>query len=168
MTKPRVGQPGEPEAEKTQLGSTIISPGCESEGLSNMLLTRNWTCDHDQLSRLDVLGIEDQPSGDQEFVCQEFKDRLQRNPGGSYETSLIWTVGHPTQDNNTAGSLLHLKSLLGKLKKDPEIFEQYDNIIKEQLAEGIIERVTSNQMIKNSIFHISLLSRERQKVRKWE
>ena len=41
MTKPRVGQPGDPEAEKTQLGSTIISPGCESEGLSNMLLTRN-------------------------------------------------------------------------------------------------------------------------------
>ena len=26
---------------------------------------------------------------------------------------------------------------------DPEIFEKYDNIIKKQLAEGIIERVTS-------------------------
>ena len=27
MTKPRIGQPGEPVAEKTQLGWTIISPG---------------------------------------------------------------------------------------------------------------------------------------------
>ena len=56
---------------------------------------------------------------------------------------MIWKVGHPTLDNNKGGSLLRLKSLLGKLKKDPEKSEQYDNIIKEQLAEGIIERVTS-------------------------
>ena len=32
---------------------------------------------------------------------------------------------------------------MGKLKKDPEKLEQYDNIIKEKLTEGIIERVTS-------------------------
>ena len=68
MTKPRIGQPGDPVAEKMQLGWTIISPGRESGGLLNMLLTINSTCDHDQLCRLDVLGIEDQPSGDQEFV----------------------------------------------------------------------------------------------------
>ena len=68
MTKPRIGQPGEPLAEKTQLGWTIISPGRGSEILSNLLLTRNSTCDHDQLCRLDVLCIEDQPFDDQEFV----------------------------------------------------------------------------------------------------
>ena len=113
MTKPRIGQPGEPVAEKTQLGWTIISPGRESESLSNLLLTRNSTCDHDQLCRLDVLGIEDQPSGDQKFVYKEFKDQLQRHPESFYETSLVWKVGHPTLDNNKAGSLLRLKSLLG-------------------------------------------------------
>ena len=64
MTGPRIRQPGEPVPEKTQLGWTIISPGRESEGLSNMMLTRNSTCDHDQLCQLDVLGSEDQPSGD--------------------------------------------------------------------------------------------------------
>ena len=119
-----------------------ISPGRESEGLSNMLLTRNSTCHHDQLCRLDIIGIEDQPSGEQEFVYKEFKDELQRHPQGFYETSLIWKVGHPNLDNNKAGSLLRLKNLLGKLKKGPEKLEQHDNIIKEQLAEGIIERVT--------------------------
>ena len=106
------------------------------------LLARNLTCDHDQLGRFDVLGIEDQSSGDQEFVYKEFEDQLQRHPEGFYDTSLIWKVAHPTLDNNKAGSLLRLKSFLGKLKKDPEIFEKYDNI-KEQLAEGIIKRVTS-------------------------
>ena len=50
MTKLRIGQPGEPVAEQAQLKWTIISPGRESESLSNMLLTRNSTCDHDQLS----------------------------------------------------------------------------------------------------------------------
>ena len=46
-------------------------------------------------------------------------------------------------DNNKAGSQFRLKSVLGKLKKDPKKFEKYDHIIKEQLAEGIIERETS-------------------------
>ena len=112
MMKPRIGQPGEPVAEKTQLGWTIISPGRELEGLSNLLPTRNLTCDHDQLCRLDGLGIEDQPSGDQEFLYKEFKDRLERHPEGFCETSLIWKVGHPNLDNNKAGSLLRLKNLL--------------------------------------------------------
>ena len=76
-----------------------------------MLLTRNSTCDHDQLCRLDVLGIEDQPSADQEFVYKEFRDQLQRHSEDFYETSLIWKVGHPNLDNNIAGSLLRLKSL---------------------------------------------------------
>ena len=64
MTRPRIRQPGEPVVEKTQLGWTIISPGRESEGLSNMMLTRNSTCGNDKLCRFDVLGSEEQPSGD--------------------------------------------------------------------------------------------------------
>ena len=39
MIKPRIGQTGEPVAEQTQLGCTIISPGRESKSLLNMLLT---------------------------------------------------------------------------------------------------------------------------------
>ena len=67
MIKSRIGQSGEPVAEQTQsVGEqTIISPDRESESLLNMLLTRNLTCDHDQLCWLDVLGIDDQPSSDQ-------------------------------------------------------------------------------------------------------
>ena len=67
MIKSRIGQSGEPVAEQTQsvAEQTIISPDRESESLLNMLLTRNLTCDHDQLCWLDVLGIDDQPPGDQ-------------------------------------------------------------------------------------------------------
>ena len=123
MTKPRIGEPGEPVAEQTQLGWNIISPGCESKSLSNMLLTKNPTTDHDQLCRLDVLGIEDQPSKDQKFVYKEYKDQLQTHPERFYETSLIWKASHQTLDKNNNGSLIRLKSSLGKLKKYPEKFE---------------------------------------------
>ena len=41
----------------------------------HILLTKNSECDHDQLCRLCVLGIEDQPTGDQQFVYQKFQDQ---------------------------------------------------------------------------------------------
>lgn len=140
LTKPRIGQPGEPVAEYTQLGWTIISPGKESSDISNMMLTRNSTCDHDQLCRLDILGIEDQPTGDQQFVYKEFQEQLLRHPDGYYETGLLWKIGHPALDNNKSGSISRLKNLVRKLKKEPDKLDAYDNIIKEQLSEGIIEK----------------------------
>ena len=44
------------------------------------------------------------------------------HPERLHETSLIWKVGHPDLDKNKAGSLC-LKSVLGKLKKDPKKFD---------------------------------------------
>lgn len=40
---PRVGLPGEPVADKTKLGWTIMSPGTESDH-TNMLLAQNKSC----------------------------------------------------------------------------------------------------------------------------
>ena len=80
MTKLRIGQPGEPVGEQMQLGWTTISSSHKLESLSSMLLTKNSTYDHDQLCRLGVLGIEDQPYRDQEFVYKKSKDQLQRHP----------------------------------------------------------------------------------------
>ena len=53
-----------------------------------------------------VLGIEDQPPGDQEFVYKEFKDQT-------------WKVGHSTLDNKKAGSLITLEESLEKTKEGP-------------------------------------------------
>ena len=38
-----------------------------------------------------------------------------------------------------------LESLFHKLKNNPELLHQYDNIFREQLSENIIERVTSEE-----------------------
>ena len=121
----KVGKQNEPIAEKTHLGWTIASPGKDCD-VTSMMLTRNSMCDHDQLYRLDVLGTEDIPIGDQMYVHQEFQDQLKRKTDGSYETSLLWKPRHPPLHNNKNGSLSRLGNLIRKLQNQPKELEQYD------------------------------------------
>ena len=44
------------------------------------------------------------------------------------------------------GSLHRLESLLKRLKKDPELLQQLDQIIQDQLKEGIIEEVSEDKV----------------------
>ena len=76
-TTPKIGKPGEPIAELTRLGWTIMSPGSESD-LTNMFLTQTSAADYEALCRLDVLGLQEQSVG----VFEEFKEQLTRNPEG--------------------------------------------------------------------------------------
>jgi hypothetical protein len=82
----KVGCPGEPVAEKTLLGLTVMSPGKEGNG--PILLTQSTTMDYEQLCALDVLGLPDTSENDQQTVYQEFKEQLQKNEAGWYETRL--------------------------------------------------------------------------------
>ena len=63
-TKPRIGKAGEPIAELTTLGWTMMSAGKETN-LSSVYLTRTSSADYEQLCSLDVLGLQDRPAGDQ-------------------------------------------------------------------------------------------------------
>ena len=136
-SKPKIGQPGEPVAELTKFGWTILLPGKEMD-LSNMLLTQTAAADYERLCRLDVLGLKDYPLGDQEIVHEEFKEQLTRSQDGWYETSLPWKANHPPLPNHKSGSLKRLDNLVRKLEKQGTL-EQYDQIIQDQLAQGIVE-----------------------------
>ena len=111
---PRVGNSGEPVAELTRLGWIFMSPGYEME--NSLYLTQSSHEDYDRLCSLNVLGLEDNPQGDQEAVYREFKEQLKRSTEGWYETGLMWKVGHPPLNNNKAASLARLSNLLSKLK----------------------------------------------------
>ncbi|PFX28395.1 Pro-Pol polyprotein [Stylophora pistillata] len=90
-TIPKIGRSGEPVAEPTKFGWTIMSPGKDVD-LANMFLTLTTAADYERLSRLDVLGLRDTPSGDQADVYEEVKEQLTRGPEGWYEMGLPWEL----------------------------------------------------------------------------
>ncbi|XP_028405750.1 uncharacterized protein LOC114528320 [Dendronephthya gigantea] len=143
-TKPKIGNPGEPVAELTALGWSLMSPGKEMN-LSNTYLTRTSFGDYEQLCNLDVLGLEDRAQGDQQLVYDDFKEQLRRSEEGWYETGLIWKQGHGPLPSNEHGSLKRLDNLVKKLRRDPNLMNEYDEIIQNQIAEGVVERPVIRQ-----------------------
>ena len=149
-TKPRVATPGEPVAELTKFGWTIMSPG-EEVNLNPMFLTQVHRDNYEQLCRLDVLGLRDSQTDDQQDVYSEFKEQLTRSEEGWYETNLPWKANHPPLPSNQAGSLKRLETTVRKLEKQG-IIESYNEIIKTQLEEGIVEEVT--EPVQGRVFYL--------------
>lgn len=84
-----VGKPGQPVAERTLIGWTIMSPG--SKDVANpILLTQSTSADYEQLCALDVLGLADTPENNQLMAFEEFKEQLERSLEGWYQTKLPW------------------------------------------------------------------------------
>jgi hypothetical protein len=137
-TKPLIGKTGEPIAELTRFGWFFMSPGNEFDKRT-MLLTQTSQVDYEQLSRLDVLGLADSSELDQKIVHTEFKEQLRRSPEGWYETGLPWCNNHPVLPSNKTGSLYRLNGLTKKLQRDG-LTERYDNIIRDQVEAGIVEK----------------------------
>ena len=71
-------------------------------------------------------------------------EQLRRSDEGWYETGLLWKHSHDLLPNNKQGSLRRLESLLKKLQKEPDLLDKYDEVIQDQLAKGIVERVSSD------------------------
>ena len=126
-----------------------MKAGTESD-ITGTLFTKSSPADYDRLCSLDVLGIDE--TDDQREVFQEFRSQLTRKPDGHYETGLLWKVGHPPLPNNKAGSMGRLKNLVKRLESDPDTMETYDNVIKQQLEDGIIEEVTTQQNTTNEYY----------------
>eukprot|EP00795_Rhopilema_esculentum_P003197 gene3197-1511_t len=84
----------------------------------------------------ETLGIkENEPSVYDEFLnnVEFLNDR--------YEVSLPFKEDHKIIPDNYSVSEKRLFSLLNKLKNHPEVLNEYDKIISDQLKNGIIERV---------------------------
>ena len=134
----RVGCRGDPVAEFTRFGWTIMSPGADS-GLSPALLAVNSNADYEKLCALDVLRLADSATGDQNAVYDVIKEQLVRSPEGWYKTGLPWKGNCPSLPKNREGSLRRLNTLVRKLRKT-DLLDEYDAVIREQLEEGVVER----------------------------
>ena len=68
--------------------------------------------------------------------------------------------GHDLLPNNKQGNLRRLESLLKKLQKEPNLLDQYDEVIQDQLAKGIVERVSSDPVGRECYFPDKAVVRE--------
>ena len=132
----RVGRRGDPVADRARFGWTIMSPRTD---VGNAYLAVNSTVDHNRLCALDVLGLEDKPTTHQSDVHEEFEEQLTRSPDGRYKTGLPWKGNCPEFPNNCVGNVRRVNSLLRKLKRI-DMLDQYDDNIREQVKEGVVEK----------------------------
>ena len=117
-----------------------------------MLLTQTSTVDYEELCRLDALVLEDTTEYDQNTVYAEFKEQLTRDPSGWYETDLPWKGNHPDPPSNKQGSLNRLRSLLRKSKRTSNT-EKYNEIIQEQMRDGVVENAPDHTKGKEFYLH---------------
>ena len=78
-------------------------------------------------------------------MYKKFKQQLERNEGSCYQTGLVWTENKVPLNSSKSGNLGRLKSLLKRLKQNLETFKEYDQVIRDQLVNNEIEKVSENQ-----------------------
>ncbi len=85
---------------------------------------------------LESLGIKSQ----EESVYSKFVEDTKFNRE-RYEVKLPWKEEHDVLPDNYKLSQTRLESQLRRLKQKPQVLEEYDRVIKEQLESGVIEKV---------------------------
>ncbi|XP_062602892.1 uncharacterized protein LOC134264633 [Saccostrea cucullata] len=107
----------------------------------------------DEYWNLETIGIKDQPhSSDDDKALKNFNDTI-KLVNGRYQVTWPWKDEQPELPENRELAFGRLKSLLQKLKKNPELLHQYDGIIQDQCKQGMIEKVTKSSEVKNSVKH---------------
>ena len=143
------GGPDEPVAVKTTLGWVLSGP-LKGEKFDSINCNVNFCIDSrpamnekqdldaklQRLWDLDSLGIREQDE-----VHENVLDDILFS-GKRYSVGLPWKVGHKPLPSNYNVSLQRLRGQVKKLEQTPNIYAQYNDIINEQVKEGIIERVS--------------------------
>ena len=73
-------------------------------------------------------------------MYEEFVDSIAFN-GNRYSVKFPWKEGQDSLPSNYELSLSRMKSQIRKLRKEPDVLQEYDSVIKEQLDSGVIEKV---------------------------
>ena len=72
-------------------------------------------------------------------MYDEFKENITRTNEGRFQVKLPWSPNHPKLKFNEQPARRRLQNTMRKLSNDPETKLAYDQIIEQQLNEGIIE-----------------------------
>ena len=82
---------------------------------------------------LETLGITDSDDVHEEFVDNIFFNGIR------YSVNFPWKEGHDNLPSNYATSLSRMKGQVRKLRKEPNLLDGYDAVIKEQIDSGVVE-----------------------------
>lgn len=95
--------------------------------------------------KLDSIGINDEMmNSDDANAMKSFTENLSYKEG-RYHVSWPWKENNPDLPENRPLAIGRLKSVVKKLESHPELLEKYSTVLKEQLQNGIIEKVTQNK-----------------------
>eukprot|EP00794_Sanderia_malayensis_P012361 gene12361-biopygen9857 len=150
------GGPGEPVAVKTSLGWVLSGPlkgktlsasinACNVNFVTQAASQKEIDSNLHKLWDLDSLGIRE---GDP--IHETVLDDITFN-GTHYSVGLPWKVGHKSLPSNYNISQIRLNNQARKLKENPEVLKQYDEIISEQASEGIIEQVSELESVNDLV-----------------
>ena len=88
------------------------------------------------------IGIKDESEITRSNDC--FNENVCFN-GQRYEVQLPWKENRPTVPSDYELCVNRLRSLQRKLLKEPELIKEYDQIIEEQINNGIVERIPAEE-----------------------
>ncbi|CAB3998689.1 Hypothetical predicted protein [Paramuricea clavata] len=109
--------------------------------------------DYEQLYSLDVLGVEDRGENDQMQVLAEFRENITRQEDDRYQVSIPWIPGSKLTTTNEQPSRRRLFNVNKKLAKDENLKQEYEKIIDDQLASGVIEKAPRRAVRRASVLH---------------
>ena len=82
---------------------------------------------------------------DDDQVLENFQ-KMKRYEDNTYFVTRPWKDLNPLLADNYQLASGRLKSILGRLQKNPQLFQSYATIIQEQLECDIIEKVTNKSV----------------------
>ena len=100
----------------------------------------------EDLWNLDMTGIKDLNTlDDDDAIRQAVKDSIIKK-NGRYEVTWPWKEENLNLADNYDLCVGRLKFLMKRFESNPELLEQYNNVVKKQLSKGIIEKVDEKDL----------------------
>ena len=130
------GNPGDRVVEGPTFGGIIHDGNYSSE---QCLFVRQ-PSDYERLYSLDILGVEDRGENDQLDIYREFQENITKTTEGRYELSVPWVSGATMSSSNLEQSRKWVNHVWRKVNQDQDIKKEYEDIVVNQLKEGIVER----------------------------
>ena len=158
------GRTSEITYDTTETNMLIMTYGTEVRRETSMLTTVDESLplkpNFEDFWRLESIGIKDSAVVSDNSIALEKFNKSLNYKNGRYSVTLPWKNEKPELPENRTMAVGRLKSLVRRMKDNPDLIKKYDGIIEDQLTQGINEKVTteSKDTIKHYIPHHAVIN----------